>query len=118
MKGTNFKEILLDIIENVQITIYKKLVVFSALQICLVDTFKHLNLHPDYVYGVLDGEFIAAYCDGRLTLEQTVFCIHCLGNALDTLHEENNKGKPNSDFDLKESIPEISKCFPLALKFT
>lgn len=111
MKGTNFKEILLDIIENVQITIYKKLVVFSALQICLADIFKHLTLNPDYIFGLLDGEFIAAYCLGRLTLEQTVLCIHSLGNALDTLYEENNKGKLNDQFDLKEAIPEISRCF-------
>lgn len=102
-KGVNFKDILLDIIEHVQVTIYKQLIVFGALQICLVDVFKSLNIFPEVTFGVSDGAFIAAYCDGNLTLEQTIVCIHILGNALND-HFQNNKSKT---LNLKETVPQI-----------
>lgn len=70
---------------------------------------------PDHVFGLSDGEFIAAYCQGKLTLEQTVLCIHYLANALDALLEENNKAKIN---DLKELIPEISEYFLNGLRIS
>lgn len=104
-KGTNFKDILLDVIENSQITIYKNMIVYAALQISLVDVFKQLNIVPDSILGFTTGEFIAAYCDGTLTLEQTVLCIHYLGSELETLFEE-EKNKINN-FNLRETMKKI-----------
>lgn len=103
----NLKEILLDIIENVQVTIYDQFIAFGAFQLCLIDIFSSLNIIPDFAFGISEGVLISAYFDSHLTLEQTVLCIHSLGKTLEAYSQEY---KLKKHIDLKEILPHISEC--------
>lgn len=117
-KGVNFKDILLDVYEEQQgQMVYKNLIVYSAMQICLVDIFKHLEIVPDYVAGFSVGEVIAAYCDGALSLEQTVFCLHYLGDELQNACEENHLDKKGDGFVFMDAVADTSTYTHPVLKF-
>lgn len=58
----------------------------TCIQIALVDVLRHIEISPDYILGHSNGELVAAYTDGAMTLEQTVLSAYYKGKLL---NEEN-----------------------------
>lgn len=53
-----------------------------SVQVALVDILKTLDVSPDYYIGCSIGEVAAAYADGSLSLEQTVYVAHTIAVSL------------------------------------
>lgn len=54
----------------------------TCIQIALVDVLRHIDISPDYILGHSNGELVAAYADGAMTLEQTVLSAYYKGKLL------------------------------------
>lgn len=53
-----------------------------CVQVALVDILKTLDVSTDYFIGCSIGEVAAAYADGSLSLEQTVYVAHAIAVSL------------------------------------
>lgn len=53
-----------------------------CVQVALVDILKTLDVSSDYFIGCSIGEVAAAYADGSLSLEQTVYVAHAVAISL------------------------------------
>lgn len=63
-------------------TILSTVVGITCIQIALVDVLQHIETPVDFILGHSNGELVAAYADGALTLEQTVLSAYYKGKLL------------------------------------
>lgn len=93
-KQVDLKHILYGVHNECHSETYVNLMARSVLYICLTDVFKRVGIVPSYVTGTSAGKLIAAYCDGRLTMKQTVLYLHYLNDEL-SKNPEMNHGDGN-----------------------
>lgn len=63
-----------------------------ALQIGLIEVLANLGIFPDKLLGNSMGEFIAAYCDGALSLEETIVSTYFFSLVWLNNNEEGTQG--------------------------
>lgn len=83
--GLNLLEIFTSEDPSVFEKVENQLVGITAMQICLVDMLKALNIVPDYMIGHSAGEVGCGYADGGLTIEQALKAILNRGNVGDAI---------------------------------
>jgi fatty acid synthase len=62
---------------------FYSLVTITAIQIAFVELMKYLGIMPDGIVGYSFGEFVAAYADNALSMEETILCVYHLAKLID-----------------------------------
>lgn len=83
--GLNLLEVFTSEDPSVFEKVENQLIGITAMQICLVDLLKKLNIEPDYMIGHSAGEIGCGYADGGLTIEQALKAIVNRGNGSDAM---------------------------------
>lgn len=79
----------------------------TAIQIALVDLFQSWGINPHAVVGHSSGEIAAAYCAGRLSIENAIKIAYYRGQASTTDPEEDEPAQGMLATGLGR--PEVSK---------
>ena len=62
------------------------LVLTAAFQVAFIDFMKYSGITPDGIVGYSFGEYVAAYADNALTMEETMLSVYYLGKYIDEAH--------------------------------
>ncbi|XP_045466442.1 fatty acid synthase-like [Harmonia axyridis] len=107
--GINITEIIEDKATEID-SVVKNILGNVTVHIGIVEILKDLEVVPDIIIGYAIGELGCAYCDGSLSLEQTILTAFEIANHVKTINE------PSSIYLVKLGEAQVRKLLPPSIE--